>query len=100
MAGKISRQTLIVNYKRVVARKYYGSDDDWQKVRFADPLSKYFPGGSPAVVAFAAELNGTERFRSDGMDLVASDVRDLTTIGGFFAAIEKNYESNGFAVTQ
>lgn len=94
----VQSQRLVVDLKRAVAKIYYGDESKWQLVRFPDPLSKYFPGGGPAIESFGPVLNQSPRFSGDDMNLVGADIRYRTEVGGLYAAIKENYTERGWKV--
>ncbi|MBY5503431.1 hypothetical protein HFO82_33230 [Rhizobium leguminosarum] len=95
----VTSQRLVVDLKKAIARIYYGSTSEWQKVRFSDPLTKYFPAGAPAIEAFGPVLNQSQRFVGDHMNLVGADIRYKTDVGGIYSAIKANYKERGWGVS-
>ena len=93
-----SRQILIVAFKRLLATNRFANSGDWQKVRIADSLSLYFPGGGPAISGFLATIHSSKPFESDGVNMHPDDVRLTATVGEYFDAIKKWYRTNGYTL--
>lgn len=84
---------------RELAHIRYGSKRKWSKVSNRDRTSSYFPGGPPAVAAFADVLNHRALLRQDDVVLNPNAIRLAKSVGAIFGAMIEAYEAAGWTVT-
>ena len=94
-----TKVNILVGLCRNLAQKRFGDADRWDKIGMDDAVSRYFPGGDPALTSYTQELDGVQPFATDQIVFAPHEFAGAQKVADLFDDIVGRYRKSGFTVS-